>query len=310
MRRIQSLALVMISLIFLATVLGPVDTDTVRADDKIPNRIDEVEHYSYEGKLKNVEDTFAPRCYHAGDSYNFTVPGDLMGHRFSWVYEIKTYEAHNRRRSPHDTVAHTMHMNMTDQNGDKLVRYNETGYGGGQTYGLDLTNVTSVDMSVMDSPEAGFMHLFCKPCKELGDYIKGSQNFSYKSHTMTYNLFGGGLSMAPVQGGEKFVRIHLKTDTPVRAYVFSNFRFFLVDFDEGLTRQKTLDVTYQGTDEYNIHSAYMTLVTKEGYNGTVNATLKGTIEGGTFDLSPIIVGLIIGGMMIATMAVIWYYQKS
>ncbi len=309
MRRIRSLAFIMVSLIFLATVLGSVGTETVRADDKIPNRIDEVEHYSYEGKLKNVEDTFALRCYHAGDSYNFTVPGDLKGQRFSWSYNIKTRKVYNRKHHPDDTVAHTMHMNVTDQNGDKLFSYNETGLGGGRTYGLDLTNVSSVNISVQDSPEAGYIHTFFKPMEALGDYLKRSQNFSFKTHTMTYNLYGAGLSMRPVDGVKKFVRIHLKTDTPVRAYIFSDYRFFVLNFDEDLTTQKTLDIKYKDSGRY-VLSAYMTLVTKEGYNGTVNATLKGTIEGGTFDLSPIIVGLIIGGMMIATMAVIWYYQKS
>ncbi|GEM_PF-4616729 len=204
------------------------------------------EHYDFNGSPENFEDLFFPRLY-GEETYNFTLPKYLqhthVGGVHSWA------EKASPSGKPIEEIEDEDYANMTlkDDEGEVLMR--AFGYGGG---GRNTTLIGDTSWVKMRTETEGTFSFFLAESKEWDDLFEQTQSVRFTGSARSYNLFG--LNFGWIEGfdnAEQFIRIHLRSDFPLRFYLFENSGLllytdegFLVDYEEDPTQETTLDLRY------------------------------------------------------------------
>lgn len=271
------------------------------------------EHYSRDAELDYVEDLFFPHDFQGDLQYNFSVPGYLKysyGHYFSFKEDYRGYALaldQNRSDLPSDYV----HANFSISNAKDDYIYTidnkRIDIGGGATDGIDFPTKGNISVN-----NTGGCEFFLFKNKDWDNILYEKQSFSFTGFKRSYMLWGINTRVQDYDPQNKFIKVKIHTDEPVRVYGFDytgKHSGELIDYDEKATKNKGLDFIDKEKHVGLGDEPKIGFSTIDGESKKVNITLKVKI----LDIpeNEWLFPLIVGGAFIGVVGVaIWVSKKE
>ncbi len=287
---------------------------TVPAEAKYPaEKKSGPDYYSRDAELDHLGDLFFPHDFQGDLKYDFSVPSYLKnssyGHQFLFKddyggFNLAPFE--NESDLPPDYVP--ANFSIQGSQGDYIYSEDNkrTGVGGGSVEGIEFSG----DKVKINNTGGCEFFMFKKP--DWDDIIHKPQTFSFTGRKRSFMLWGVNTFFNDIDRQEKYVKINMDTDKPVRAYAFDNTGSHygeLIDFDEERSKSKELDFVDQDKKAGVSYEPVIGFSTIDGKSKQVNITLEVEIKDlpENLWLLPVIVGGVFVGVVGASL---WITRKE
>ncbi len=270
MKKIKTITcLVVLSLIVLSFGLNPIKGE-VPAEKK-----GEPKYYDRTGEsIEKFEDLFFPHYFSTDLDRNITVADHWKKPQL--LNEVDIGDGYTRFKQPPNYTEEDLppdykpaYFKLFYPNGTVFDSYSNTrinlGYGGMNKY--DLTNTSTLRLKT-----AGELTVFYGSNRTWNQPFDRYQDISFIGGVRTYNLFGHTSTVHGINHDDNYIKVKIKSDVPIRAYVFEDNDGKLVDYDESRSRKITLEIR----NDYNHwdvnHMPFLTIVSASERSKGVNAS--------------------------------------